>query len=160
MAFALAFIPGCGGPAFDGHVFRNDELSFRLPGTPRGYRSIDSQGALLAFRDDGNASTIAVSGRCGEDGDDVPLAALTHHLFLEFTEREVESQENLILDGREALRTSLTAKLDGVQKRFDVFVLKKNGCVYDFMLVARPGPDDEGRKVFEEFVEGFSTIAP
>jgi hypothetical protein len=90
----------------------------------------------------------------------VPLAALTHHLFLEFTEREVESQENLMLDGREALRTSLTAKLDGVQKRFDVFVLKKNGCVYDFMLVARPGPDDEGRKVFADFVEGFSTIAP
>jgi len=157
---ALAGNSGCGGPTFDGHVFKNDELSFRLPGTPRGYHPIDPQGALLAYRDDDAASTIAVSGRCGKDGDDVPLAALTHHLFLEFTDRDIESQTNLMLDGREALRTSLTAKLDGVEKRFDVFVLKKNGCVYDFMRVARPGPDDEGRKVFENFVEGFSKIAP
>jgi len=101
-----------------------------------------------------------LNGRCGKDGDDVPLAALTHHLFLAFTDRKIEREDKLSLDGREALHTELTAKLDGVEKHFIVFVLKKNGCVYDFVHVAPPGFSKESRDRFVGFVQGFSTIAP
>ena len=43
--------------------------------------------------------------------DDVPLEALTHHLFLHFTDRKLIRQERLTLDGRAALRTELNASL-------------------------------------------------
>ena len=107
---------------------------------PESWRRIEATGALLAFRDDARRATVAVNGRCGLDGDDVPLEALTHHLFLQFTERELVSQNRVDLDGREALRTEIVAKLDGVKKHYVVYVLKKDGCVYDFVYVS-PGAD-------------------
>ena len=98
---------------------------------------------------------VAVNGRCGVDGDDVPLASLTQHLFLQFTERELKSQEELTLDGRAAMRTELLGKLDGVPKHFIVYVLKKDGCVYDFWRIGEPGAGDASS--FESFVRGFAT---
>ena len=151
---------GCGKTAFDGRVFQNEQLSFRLASVPEGCQQLDAEGALLAFRDPKTPATIAVSGRCGSDGDDVPLESLTHHLFLSFTERTVESQVRVQLDGREALHTAMLARLDGVPKRFSVFVFKKNSCVYDFVHVAAPGASAEGRHEFVSFVQGFSTISP
>ncbi|HEX7670047.1 MAG TPA: hypothetical protein VF395_10710 [Polyangiaceae bacterium] len=159
-ALATSSLMACGGATFDGHVFRNDDLSFRVGGTPEGWHPIDAEGALLAFRDDQAPASIAVSGRCGKDGDDVPLEALTHHLFLQFTDRTVESQTRIQLDGREALRTELSAKLDGVPKRFTVYVLKKNSCVYDFAYVAPVTSGTAGQPRFEAFVQSFSTIQP
>jgi hypothetical protein len=98
---------------------------------------------------------VAVNGRCGVDGDDVPLASLTQHLFLQFTERELKAQSELNLDGRAALRTELTGKLDGVPKLFVVYVLKKDGCVYDFWRISEPAAADTA--AFEGFVRGFAT---
>ncbi len=152
---ALFLVMGCGGSTFDGHVFREGELAFRVGPIPSSWHAVDVDGALLAFRDDATPATVAVSGRCGLDGDDVPLEALTHHLFLHFTERKLLSQERLVLDGRGALRTELTAALDGVQLHYRVVVLKKDSCVYDFMLMSSNGADPSG---FDRFVSGFETI--
>jgi hypothetical protein len=159
-AFAVLGLTACGGATFDGRVFRNDELSFRVQRAPDAWHPIDAEGALLAFRDDQTPATISLAGRCGKDGDDVPLEALTHHLFLQFTERTVESQRRLQLDGREALRTELSAKLDGVTKRFTVVVLKKNGCVYDFAHVTPTSAEKVGQQQFDAFVQSFSSIKP
>jgi hypothetical protein len=153
-------LAGCGGTSFDGRVFRNDELSFRVLRVPSSWHAIEAPGSLLAFRDDRTPASVSVSGRCGKDGDDVPLESLTHHLFLNFTERKVVGQERLTLDGREALKSELVAKLDGVPKQFMVYVLKKNGCVYDFAYVAPAGAAAEGQTDFVAFVESFSTISP
>jgi hypothetical protein len=159
-ALAALSLTACGGATFDGRVFRNDDLSFKVGGIPGSWHAIDAEGALLAFRDDQTPATMAVSGRCGKDGDDVPLEALTHHLFLQFTDRTVESQTRIQLDGREALRTELSAKLDGVLKHFTVLVLKKNGCVYDFVYVAPVSAGATGEQRFDAFVQTFSTIQP
>lgn len=159
--FVLAFgLSGCGATTFDGRVFKNADLSFRLADVPAGWRRIEADDALLAFRDDADLATVILNGRCGKDGDDVPLSALTHHLFLSFTDRVIETQQKVSLDGREALHTELTAKLDGVDMHFLVFVLKKNGCVYDFAQIAPPNPSRESRDQFIQFVQGFTTIAP
>ena len=98
---------------------------------------------------------MAVNGRCGKDAEDVPLKSLTQHLFLQFTDRQLEDQELLSLDGREALRTEMTAKLDGVQKYFHVVVLKKDGCVYDFLQIANQHLEKEP---FLDFVRGFQSL--
>ncbi len=157
-SFALAFVlaVGCGGPQFDGRTYRNDSLAFRLGPIPAGWRQLEARHALLAFRDDATSATIGIGGRCGKDGDDVPLEALTHHLFIHFTERDVESQERLSLDGRDALRTQMLAKLDGVPKRFTVYVLKKDGCVYDLLHIA--DTTGGGQSQFDSFAAGFRTL--
>ena len=153
-------LSACGATAFDGRVYKNADLSFRLAAVPSGWRRIEADDALLAFRDDASLASVILNGRCGKDGDDVPLVSLTHHLFLSFTDRVIENEQRIALDGREALRTELTAKLDGVEKHFVVFVLKKNGCVYDFVQIAPPGGSAESHDQFVRFVQGFATIAP
>lgn len=150
---------GCGGSNLEGRVYDGDDLTFRVGPVPPSWRVVELESALVAFRDDTNLASIAVNGRCGKDGDDVPLEALTHHLFLHFTERQVLRQERVQLDGREALRTELHAELDGVPKHFLVYVLKKDGCVYDFLHVTDRS-DPLAIERFERFVQGFSTIEP
>lgn len=156
-AWVLFALPGCGGPTFDGTVYRGKDVSFRVGPLPEGWRRIEVEGALLSFRDDGSGATIAMNGRCGVDGDDVPLHALTHHLFLNFTKRRVESQNAVTLDGREALRTELSADLDGVSKQFVIYVMKKDGCVYDFVWIGVDGSSAASADEFQHFVQGFST---
>lgn len=153
----LTALAGCGGPSFNGTTYRADGVVFRIGPTPAGWRRIDVSHGSLAFRDDARDATIAVNGRCGADGDDVPLTALTQHLFLQFTEREILEQKTVPMDGREAMNTVLQAKLDGVPKKFDVWVLKKDGCVYDLYYIAQPDHFDQGVAEFDRFVHGFST---
>ena len=153
LGLALA---ACGGSTFNGGVFRDGEIAFRVGPHPDTWRRIEVDETLLAFRDDQASALIAVNGRCRRDGDDVPLQALTKHLFLQFTNREVLEQRTIPLDGRAALRTVLLADLDGVPRRFFVYVLKKDDCVYDFLWIGRPEDAVENR-LFQDFVRGFST---
>jgi hypothetical protein len=146
---------GCAGSNFDGHVFHEGALHFRVGPVPASWRNVEVEGTLLSFRDDAANSTIAVNGRCGLDGDDVPLEALTHHLFLHFTDRKLIGQERFELDGRAALRTELNAALDGVPLYYRVVVLKKDTCVYDFVLMS---PSGAGKAGFDRFVGGFETL--
>jgi hypothetical protein len=151
----LLLAAGCGGSAFDGRVYHQGDLFFQVGPIPPAWHAVDVDGALLAFRDDRAPATVAVNGRCGLDGDDVPLEALTHHLFLHFTDRKLIQQERLELDGRAALRTDLDAALDGVPLHYRVVVMKKDACVYDFMLMS---PSAGGAGEFDRFVGGFETL--
>jgi hypothetical protein len=155
VALSLILLSGCASSGFDGHVYRSAELSFRVGPVPSSWRSVSVEGTRLAFRDDEDSATIQVNGRCGVDGDDVPLEALTHHLFLHFTARNMLKQERVELDGRAALRSELSAELDGVPFQYLVYVLKKDGCVYDFIHVSQHA---RGRVEFERFVRGFRTL--
>jgi hypothetical protein len=152
----VCVLAACASAHFDGRTFRQGDVAFRLEHLPPTWRNIEISDTALAFRDDKNASTVAINGRCGKDAEDVPLRSLTQHLFLQFTERRLEGQETFPLDGREALGTQMVAKLDGVEKHFHVVVLKKDGCVYDFLQIANTRQDPEN---FLEFVHGFSSAS-
>lgn len=156
-----AFLTACGGgPQYQAGLYRGESVSFRIGPPPTHWRRLQSDEALIAFRDDPNQATIAVNGRCHMDGDDVPLQALTHHLFLHFTDRELVQQRELQLDGRAALETELVARLDGVPKHFLVYVLKKDGCVYDFLRIADAETSAAGEEEFRSFVASFEAVAP
>lgn len=159
LAFALAFVlAACGGPTFNGTVYRSEQIAFQVAPPPPTWQRIEVTSTALAFRDEKHDATIAVSGRCGKDSDDVPLRSLTQHLFFQFTDRTIEREEVVPFDEREALHTVLLAKLDGVPKKFDVWVLKKDGCVYDLLFIARPSSFEEGVASFRAFARGFSTL--
>lgn len=143
---------------FDGSVYRSDQLAFRVGPIPASWRRLEVNGAALAFRDDAAEASVLVNGRCHVPGDDAPLAALTAHLIIGTTEREFRSEDTVPFDGREARHTVLTAKLDGVAQTYDLFVLKKDGCVYDLAYIAVPERYDAGAPAFESFVSGFRTL--
>lgn len=157
-AAVALLLTGCGG-AFDGTLYRGDGFAFRVAPLPDTWQRIEISHAALAFRD-ADGGTIAVDTRCRADGGDVPLASLTMHLFLGFTDREILAQTVVPFDGREAMHTLLSAKLDGVPKKFDVWVMKKDDCVHDLYYIADTAHFERGSAAFERFVQGFATVPP
>lgn len=152
---------GCAGSRFNGVEYRDKEVAFRLGPLPSGSRELQADDAKLSLQNDEIGATVAVAARCGQDSDDVPLKALLAHLFIQFTDRQILSEEELTLDGRAALEMELTARLDGVPRHFLVAVLKKNGCVYDFLHVDGGGDDArliQSRDDFRQMVRGFQTL--
>lgn len=147
----------CSHAEFDGRVYSSKDVAFRIGPIPSTWRKIEVEGARLAYRDPESDTILSVNARCGRDADDVPLEALTKHLFIQFTEREIVEQSKFELAGREALHTTLRAKLDGVPRRFRVVVLKKDGCVYDLSEIATSQATPQSDAVFEDVVSGFST---
>ena len=159
---SLPAILACGasrGRTFEGGVYREgDKIAFQLPPAPAGWRAIDVKDASLAYRDDDNSASVLVNARCLSADDRTPLVALTNHLLIGATERKYLSQEVEPFDGREALHTKLEAKWDGVPMAIDVFVLSKDGCVYDFVYVGALGRFTTGAAEFERFARGFRTL--
>jgi len=156
---ALAASVGCASKqGFDGRVYHAGRATFRVGPVPATWKKTDAvEGAMLAFTDEPHGGMVSVYGRCGKDGDDVPLTALTQHLLIGFTEREVTEQKTVQLDGREALHTVLHAKLDGVVTGLSLYVLKKDGCVYDLIYAAPPASFTSALPAFDGFVGGFAT---
>jgi hypothetical protein len=147
-------------------VVRRHRLPHQTNHLPRrpassSWKRLDTQGdkSLLSYRDDAHHATIVLNGRCDEPSDDAPLPSLTQHLFLLFTERTIEEETTIPFDGREARRTVLSAKLDGVPKHFVVLVAKKDNCVYDFVLIvdenASAASQATANADFQRFVGGF-----
>lgn len=156
---AFGALAGCGREAFDGRVYHAGRESFRVGPVPSAWERVSLEGAMLAFRDPDSGGSIAVHAQCGRDADDVPLAALTNHLLIGFTERDVKLEQTVPLDGREARHTVVHAKLDGVPIALDAWVLKKDGCVYDLVYVVAPARHEAGAGAFDAFARGFSTAA-
>jgi hypothetical protein len=153
---------GCGGAsadAKDATIVREGPVAFKLPLPPPTWKAIKVSHASLSYRDDVHDASVLINGRCTALDGDTPLVALTNHLVMGTTEREIASQNVEPFDGREALHTRLNAKLDGVPFAFDIFVLKKDGCVYDFVYVAARDGIDAGAPEFASFVRGFHTLA-
>ena len=159
---ALVILAGaaCGhAQSFDEGVLRKDGVAVRIGPVPPGWRRIRVDGADLAFRDDERSGSALFNVRCGQRDDDAPLTVLTDHLIMGTTEREFDAQDTVPFDGREALHTLLRAKLDGVPMQYDIYVMKKDGCLYDLVYVAPPGRFTDGATDFEHFAMGLRTEA-
>lgn len=156
--FLAAGGAGCAA-GLSGDVYRGATFAFRIGPLGEGWQRIPVSQAALAYRDAPDGGTIVVNGRCGVDGEDVPLESLTLHLFIRFTDREILEQAVVPFDHREAMRTVIRAKLDGVPMKFAVWVLKKDGCVYDLAYMASPTRFDRGAPDFDRFARGFATVS-
>ncbi|MFO0638897.1 MAG: hypothetical protein U0183_06775 [Polyangiaceae bacterium] len=157
----LCALTACGahGRSFEGGVFREgSQIAFKVPDPPPTWRKVEVSHASVSFHDDAAGASILVNAQCKKSDEDTPLAALTAHLLIGTTERDQKAQETIPFDGREALHTKLLAKLDGVPLAFDIFVLKKDGCIYDFVYVVSPDYADAGQPPFEAWVRGFRTL--
>lgn len=145
---------GCRG-VLAGQSFTREGLSYRVV-VPAGdeWRRVDFADNDLAWMSNKSPHVIAINATC-TGHEDPPLDVLTNHLVFGFTERETVSRTPFTLDGRDALRTLVHAKLDGVPTSIELVVLKKNGCVHDLTYISPIGAEGTYRKDFEAMVSGF-----
>lgn len=154
---ALALAVGCGGATFEQGVFDNGTVRYRI-GMPGGaFERVEVSDNDLAFFHE-RFGSIAVNSTC-EDYEDVPKRALLNHLLFGTREREYRVEETVTIDGRGALHAIVDLQLDGVPMTLEVFLLKKDGCVYDMTRIASREAFEPGRPYFLEFVSGFEVLA-
>jgi len=144
----------------DGHVFltgsRNDYYNVGL--LPGGWDRMRLRAYTIAFHNEDMGATISTDAFCGSLYEDVPLPTLTSQLFGGVEDFEITKTYEFTLNERGALRTIAKGTLDGVPLNFDIVVLKKNKCMFDFICVA---PDDNETDImtitsdFEQFFNGF-----
>jgi len=157
---ATAAVVACGhGAVIEEGVLHKGDVRIQVGPVPPTWRRVHVDGADLAFRDDERDGSALFDVRCGQRDDDVPLTALTEHLIMGTTEREFDSQDVLPFDRREAMHTVLRAKLDGVPMQYDIYVMKKDGCVYDLVYVAPPGRFGDGAADFQRFARGTHVLS-
>ena len=155
----LIFSFACGSSqgTYSREVYRDTESAFHLAEPSGGsWRQVDVDDQNDLAWTSGSA-VIQVNSSCSPNLD-IPLEALTNHLLIGFTERSVVEQKRIPMASREALRTHVQAKLDGVAREMVLVVLKKDQCVYDFAVVAEPGPDFErAQPVLDRMLASFET---
>ncbi len=152
---ALALASACAhGDSFAHGELVKDDLRVQVGPVPTSWRRVHVEGADLAFRDEARGGSTLLDVRCGRRDEDAPLSMLTEHLIMGTTDREFDRQEVIPFDHREAMHTLLRAKLDGVSMQYDIYVMKKDGCVYDLVYVAPPDRFADGAADFERFAAG------
>lgn len=161
LLLGCAVYPGCATAttrSFDGSIYRDGPIAFRVSPPPSSWRPVHVTGASLAYRDEAHDASILINARCRSSDEGTPLVALTNHLLMGSTAREIVLQETVPMDGREALHSKLRAKWDGVPMKFDIYVMKKDACSYDFVYVGSEAKQTDDPGDFESFVHGFHTL--
>jgi len=143
---------------FQNGIYRGKQTSYRVGPLPSDWTPVTvNHQNDLAWHSEARGAVAHVDSDC-DSGLDIPLIALRNHLLIGFTEREVIEEEVVPMDGREALRNHLTAKLDGVPREILLQILKKDDCVYDFGLITPPGADfADALEDFDAMLAGFTT---
>lgn len=150
-SFVVLF-SACRGGLASG-LYTRDGLAYRVVEPKGDWRRVGFDDNDLAWASS-TGQLISINATCS-DHEDPQLQVLTNHLLIGFTEREWIEQTKFQLDGREALRSRVKAKLDGVPTMLDLVVLKKNGCVHDFSYVSPLGQEAQHQAEFDALVAGF-----
>jgi hypothetical protein len=120
------------------------------------WRMVHQESASAGWYNARVGGVIETNATCRDDVEAAPLAALTRELLVGYSERRVTDQALLPMLGREGLRTRIEAKLDGVPMRLEIYVIKRNGCVFDIGYAAPPDRFDAGEPAFTQFAGSFT----
>jgi hypothetical protein len=148
---------GCGAhTSFREGVYHASNTSYRLGPLPPRWKRHQSD-ADVAFYDTELDAIIMVGSECPDERD-APLSVAANTLLIGFTDRQTVAEEVVPLAGREALHRRVRAKLDGAPLALDLYVLKKDGCLYDLVYLAPPENAARGEPDFRRLVAGFQTM--
>ena len=159
-ALTLLFAAGCAHAPkgrFDAAADRvcAGRVCYHVGALGEHWQLVHQEGAAVGFFNDQVGAVIEANASCRDDADAAPLESLTRQLLIGYTDRTVVEQKTLPLAEREALRTRVDARLDGVPMSLELWVLKRNGCIFDLSYAAPPASFARGRDDFDHFVGGF-----
>lgn len=152
---AVCLLAGCATGSFSGGIYDGPDVRYRL--TPSaGYEPLELDDHDVAFSI-ASGGWVGVSSRC-RDYEDVPPRALLGHLLFGTTDRVRRLEETVTVDGRGALHAIIDVALDGVPVTLDIFVLPKDGCLFDFVYVTPRAENAAGAAAFAQFVRSFRLL--
>jgi hypothetical protein len=146
----------CGGATFSQGVYSNEFVTYRVGQVEPGWERVQLDDDVLAFHHD-KLGTVSITSTCS-DYEDVPEEALLNHLLFGMRERNFRSEETVTVDGRGALHAVIDVQLDGVPVTLEVYLLKKDGCVYDMTLISSREAFAGARGVLTRLIAGFHVL--
>jgi len=155
-AALLALALGCGGPSYKRGIYDNGMVRLRVL-EPMGWERVEISDNQLVFNHP-KLGSISLLTTC-KDYEDVPEQALMNQLLMGTRERNYRLEETITVDGRGALHDIVDLELDGVPVTLEVFLVKKDGCVYDISRVSSRSAFEPGRDALLSLVRGFHVVA-
>ena len=156
LACALVMVGGCATATFRGGIYDDGVVRYRVGERSAGWQRIEIGDNDLAFHHK-EFGTVSINSTCA-NYTDVPEQALMNHLLFGMRERVYRTEEMVTLDGRGAWHVVVDAQLDGVPLVLEVYLIHKDGCVYDLSRISAPSRFDAGRPDFERFARGFKVL--
>jgi hypothetical protein len=154
---AVIAFTGCAGRRIENGVYHSDK-GYRLtvPG-PDWSVAADSKADLELRHQDGLAAMLA-NAECDDRAKSRSAGLLLGQLLIGLHDRATIEQNEVSVNGQQALHRVLDGRVaaDGAPTRIEAYVLKDQGCVYDFAYAAPPGSFEAWRADFRRFVESFA----
>lgn len=141
--------------------YRNNNVYLQYGGyykvghLPDGWARIDVSRRAVSFYNEDYQASISTDAFCGRAFSDRPLDALAGELSSALADRETKWTEDMMLDGRGALRVFVEGTMDGVPLNMDIVVVKKDECSFDFVAVMPPNAPQDVTFDFEGFFKAF-----
>jgi hypothetical protein len=154
---AVIAFTGCAGRRIENGVYHSDKgYRLTLPG-PDWSVAADSKADLELRHQDGLAAMLA-NAECDDRAKSRSAGLLLGQLLIGLHDRATIEQNEVSLNGRQALHRVLDGRVaaDGAPTRIEAYVLKEQGCVYDFAYAAPPASFEAWRADFRRFVESFA----
>jgi len=121
--------------------------------SPARWQEMEKADSDYAYRlPSGNLATLNSS--CTRNSQ-APLEVLTKHLLFGARNVEYLEREKVDVRGDQGLLSRVSATIEGVPFQLLVFVLPKNGCIFDFSLVSPREIATGDRQEFLAFVKSF-----
>jgi hypothetical protein len=154
---AVIAFTGCAGRRIENGVYHSDK-GYRLtvPG-PDWSVATDSKADLELRHQDGLAAMLA-NAECDDRAKSRSAGLLLGQLLIGLHDRATIEQNEVSVNGQQALHRVLDGRVapDGAPTRIEAYVLKDQGCVYDFAYAAPPASFEAWRADFRRFVESFA----
>jgi len=154
---AVIAFTGCAGRRIENGVYHSDKgYRLTLPGSDWSVAA-DSKADLELRHQDGLAAMLA-NAECDDRAKSRSAGLLLGQLLIGLHDRATIEQNEVSVNGRQALHRVLDGRVaaDGAPTRIEAYVLKDQGCVYDFAYAAPPAAFEAWRADFRRFVESFA----
>jgi hypothetical protein len=120
-----------------------------------GWSGVPGGGADYAWRNEQLGATLYADSNCGSRYQDLPLERLLQHQMTGIVVEKRILEDRGQVDGRTALTVRLEGRLDGVKAGVALTILKKDECVYDFVVL---GPPNQFDAIFRDYEAALATF--
>ena len=154
---AVIAFSGCAGRRIENGVYHSEKGYLLTVPSAEWSVAADSKADLELRHQDGLAAMLA-NAECDERARSRSAGLLLGQLLIGVHDRATIEQNEVPLNGQQALHRVLDGRVaaDGAPTRIEAYVLKDQGCVYDFAYAAPPASFEAWRADFRRFVESFA----
>ena len=145
-------LSGCWAFGSDGSRL---EGRYRLDAMERPWTSVDPGGADFAWWHRPSGATIYADSNCEKGFSDSSLERLASAQSAAIDDSQQISLREHRLADRDALTAVYSGQVDGVPVVVSTTILKKDRCIYDFVMVAPVSADDSLSADYDSLVASF-----